>query len=230
MRYWTLVHNRILLDEAIVLKQTEPEYNLSFTAASLRTELARIIASSYMDVGNWTEVKDRVLKSNALQYRSISSAVRVERELRQRLQRLTHDQIVLLVRGNADDRGAIAWLSALKKIRLAYDFAAEVLREKLASHDRALRLSDYEIFVEGKSLIHRELNELSATSKRKTRQVLLLMLSEAGLLTEGTDLGTIQRPVLSCEVVRSIVLDSPHWLTGFLLPDSEIQEAIIRYK
>lgn len=122
-----LVHSRILLDETFVLTQTEPEYNLSFTAASLRTELARIVASSYMDIGNWTEVKDRVLKSNALQYRSISSAVRVERELRQRLQRLTHDQIILLVRGNADDRGAIAWLSALKKIRLAYDFATDTV-------------------------------------------------------------------------------------------------------
>lgn len=210
--------------------QIEPEYNLSFTAASLRTELARIIACSYLDLGNWTVVKDHVLKSNALQYRSSSSAIRVERELRQRLQRLTHDQIALLVRGNADDRAAITWLSALKKIRFAYDFVVEVLREKLASHDRALRLSDYEVFVEGKSLTHRELRQLSDTSKRKTRQVLLLMLSEAGLLTEGTDLGIIQRPVLSREVVRSIVLDGPHWLTGFLLPDSEIQEAIIRYK
>lgn len=208
----------------------DPEYNLSFTAASLRIELARIIAEVYLDVGDWGEVKKRILRSNALQYKSTGSAIRVERELRQRLQMLTQEQIALLAHGNADDRAAIAWLSAQKKIQFAYEFAAEVLREKHVSHDPALRLSDYEVFVESKSSIHRELSQLSSTSKRKIRQVLLLMLGEAGLLSEGGDLGNIHRPVLSSEALQSIVRDSTHWLAGFLLSDSEIQEAIIRYK
>ena len=207
----------------------DPEFNLSFTAASLRTELARIIAALYLELGDWGEVKRRVLKSNALQYRSVGSAIRVERELRQRLEMLTLDQITLLAQGNADDRAAIAWLSAQKKIPFAYEFAAEVLREKYNSRDLALRLSDYEVFVEGKSSIHRELSQLSETSRRKIRQVLLLMLGEAGLLSQGEDLGNIHRPVLSSEVARSIVRDSADWLSGFLLSDTEIRETIIRF-
>jgi Putative inner membrane protein (DUF1819) len=215
------------MHETTLRMRIQPDYNLSFTAASLRIELARIIAGLYVELGSWSAVKTRVLESNALQSRNARSAVRMERELRQRLEKLTHDQLMLLATGNADDRAAMAWLSAQKKIPFAYDFVAEVLREKLANHDPILRLSDYEAFLETKSFVHKELTRTSPTSKRKIRQVLLLMLTEAGLLTDGRDLGMIQRPVLSAQVTRSIVVDSPHWLAGFLLSSSEIQESII---
>ena len=198
------------------------DYNLSFTAASLRPELARLVAECYLELGNWDRVKEQILRSNMLQSRSTSSAIRMERELRQRLQLLTQDEIALLTGGNADDRAAMAWLATLKHSQFVFEFATEVLREKLAIRDQVLRRSDYEAFVEGKSLIHGSLNQLKASSKSKIRQVLMLMLSEAGLLGNGASLGTIQRPVLSSEGLRAIDADSRHWLSGFLFPDSEI--------
>jgi hypothetical protein len=197
-------------------------YNLSFTASSLRPELARIVAECYLTVGSWDRTKEQILRSNALQCRSSSSAIRLERELRQRLEKLTADEMALLVGANADDRVAMAWLATLKHVQYAYDFATEVLREKLTIHDRVLRPSDYEAFVEGKSLIHRTLNQLKPSSKSKIRQVLMLMLSEAGLLGKGSALGTIQRPALSAAVLRAIKADSGRWLAGFLFSDSEI--------
>jgi hypothetical protein len=48
------------------------------------------------------------------------------------------------------------------------------------------------------------------------------MLREAGLLGAGDALGTIRRPVLSPAVLRVINADSPRWLAGFLVPDTEI--------
>jgi len=200
----------------------QAEYNLSFTAASLRPELARIVAECYLKLGSWDLTKDHVLRSNALQCRSTSSAVRLERELRRRLMRLTEDELAILAGENADDRAAIAWLATLKHTPLAFEFATEVLREKLAMHDRVLRRSDYEAFLDSKSLIHSGLNHLKASSRSKIKQVLLLMLSEAGLLSVGTALGTIQRPVLSSAVLRAIKADRPRWLAGFLFSDAEI--------
>jgi hypothetical protein len=197
-------------------------YNLSFTAASLRPELARTVAECYLEVGDWDLAKERVLSSNALQCRTASGAERQERELRQRLQRLTAEQMSLLAAATAEDRAAMAWLAALKHISFAFDFASEVLREKLAAQDPILRLSDYETYVDHKSVAHPELTRLSSVSKSKIRQVLLRMLREAGLLGAGGALGTIQRPVLSPGVVRAVVADSPHWLAGFLVPDTEI--------
>jgi hypothetical protein len=197
-------------------------YNLSFTAASLRPELVRIIAERYLAAGDWDLAKDQILSSNSLQCRSRSSAIRLERELRQRLATLTHDQIILVARATAEDRAAVAWLAACKHIRFAFDFAAEVLRDKLALHDPVLRHSDYEAYVENKSVSHPEIGQLTTSSKGKVRQVLLRMLAEAGLLTEGAALGTIQRPALSPAVSRAVTADSPRWLAGFLVPDTEI--------
>src|SRR4051812_1833353 len=106
-------------------------YKLGFTAASLRPELARIVAEYYLETGDWDVAKEHILSSNALQSRSTSSAVRLEGELRQRLRTLTHDQIVLLAHSTAEDRAAVAWLATIKHICFAFEFAAEVLREKL---------------------------------------------------------------------------------------------------
>jgi hypothetical protein len=200
----------------------QAEYNLSFTAASLRPELARIVAECYLTAGSWDKAKEQILRFNALQCRSTTSAIRLERELRQRLKRLSPAEIALLAGANADDRVAIAWLATLKHTQFAFDFATEVLREKLTIHDQVLRPSDYEAFVESKSLTHKSLNQLKTSSKSKIRQVLMLMLSEAGLLGKGTALGTIQRPVLSSGVLRAIKADSRRWLAGFLFSDAEI--------
>ena len=197
-------------------------YNLSFTAASLRPELARIVAECFLATGDWNLAKERILSSNALQCRSAASAIRLERELRQRLGTLTHNQLILVAQATAEDRAALAWLAACKHIQFAFEFAAEVLRDKLAAHDPVLRPSDYEAYVENKGLSHPELARLTSSSKNKVRQVLLRMLAEAGLLAAGSAMGTIQRPVLSPAVVRVVTSDRPDWLAGFLVPDTEI--------
>ena len=196
-------------------------YHLSFTAASLRPELARIVAECFLTVGDWALVKERILATNALQCRSASSAVRLELEMRQRLETLTHAQMILLTQATVEDRTAMAWLAACKRSRFAFEFAAEVLRDKLAAHDAVLRPSDYEGYVENKCLPHPELAGLKPTSKIKIRQVLLKMLVEAGLVAKSTAF-TIHRPALSPAVVRVITADSPHWLAAFLVPDLEI--------
>lgn len=197
-------------------------YNLAFTAASLRPDLARVVAECYLKTEDWDLAKANVLSSNALQCRSASSAVRLERELRQRLGKLTREEITLLAQGNADDRAAMAWLAALKHINFVFEFSAEVLREKLATHDPVLRHSDYETYVDHKSISRPELVQLATSSKNKIQQVLLRMLTEAGLLDTGAGMGTIKRPVVSPAVLHAVREDNPQWLAGFLVPDDEI--------
>jgi hypothetical protein len=204
-------------------KQLGASYNLGFTAASLRPELVRIVAECYLEVGHWKIAKKRILDSNALQCRSANSAIRQERELRRRLESLTHDQLQLVAKATAEDRAAISWLAVCKHIPFAFEFAAEVLREKLATHDPLLRHSDYESYFDNKASFHPELARLTPASKNKIRQVLLRMLTGAGLLVDGAGLGTIQRPALSPAVVGVINSDDPKWLAGFLVPVSEIQ-------
>jgi hypothetical protein len=198
-------------------------YNLGFTAASLRPELARILADAYLAAGDWEIAKERVLASNALQCRSFASAVRLERELRQRLERLTNEELKLMANSAGDGRNAVAWLAAVKHIQFAYEFASEMLRAKVEAHDPVLRRSDYESFLAAKAVVHPELRNLADSSRAKLKQVLLRMLTEAGLLVPGPALGTITRGILPHAVYQAIVEDNPLWLAGFLVPDDEIR-------
>lgn len=204
------------------LMAPEHPVSFSFTAASLRPELVRIIAEAYVQTGSWELAKAKVLATNSLQCRSASSALRLERELRQRLEALTDEQINFLVSATAEDRAAIAWLAACKRICFVFDFAAETLREKLTMRDPVLRPSDYEAFFESKRHVYPELAQLTPASQSKVRQVLRRMLAEVGLVVPGEAWGTVQRPALSPAVVRLITSDDAQWLAAFLVSESEI--------
>lgn len=199
-----------------------PRYCLSFTAASLRPELAAVIARIHLEEGDWKRTKAAVLERNALQARTSSSGKRLESELRQRLQTLTPAQLKLLAKGSRDDRTAMAWLAVLKRIQLALEVVKEVLSEKFSGIDLVLRRSDLTDFYESCERRHPELQALSPSSQQKIRSTLLHMLREAGLL-EGKasgdgSLGTVQRPVLTSQAQGLVASDDAGLLMGFLQP------------
>ena len=196
-------------------------YCLSFTAASLRPELAAVIAGIHLEQqGDWGRTKVAVLDRNALQARSASTAKRLESELRQRLLTLTATQLELLAKGANNERIAMTWLAALKRIQLAFDVVVEVLAEKMAGMDPVLRRSDMVAFYEVQERIHPELAKVTPSSQQKIRSTLLNMLREAGLLAgqagKGGVLGTVQRPLLSPDLQELIAADDPIFLAGFL--------------
>jgi hypothetical protein len=197
-------------------------YSFSFTAASLRPEIVGTMFEHFSRRGSWEETKKDILSSNALQARSPASAIRMEREIRQRLQTLTPEQLDMIAGSTADVRTCLAWLGAVKHSAFLFEFPAEVLRSKWEHHEAVLRASDYERFIDEKALHHPELAKLSPLSSAKIRRVLLLMLREVGLLIAGSDLGTILRPPLPPAVEESIRADDPKWLAAFLFSDFEI--------
>lgn len=198
-------------------------YNLTFTAASLRPELARIVAEIHLENGSYWEVtKKKVLADNSLQARTSASAVRMEREFRQRLQRLTPRQLELLTTAPTESRMAVAWLAAMKHSAFIFEFASEVLRTKLESHDAVFRHSDYENFYQTKSMEHPELVSLQPATQTKVQRVLKTMLREVGILDQGTQNGSLRRPYVEQDVIDAIIADDRRWLAGFLVPDYEI--------
>lgn len=200
-------------------------YCLSFTAASLRPELATVIAQVHLEQGDWRKTKTAVLERNALQARSASTARRLESELRQRLQTLTAAQLELLARGTSDDRTAMTWLAAFKRIQLAFDVVQGVLAEKLTEMDPVLRRSDMVAFYETQACQHPELDQVAPSSQQKIRSTLLHMLRDAGLLAgkagKGGKLGMVQRPSLSSQARLVVLDDDPELLSGFLLSQGQ---------
>ncbi|RYD29166.1 MAG: DUF1819 family protein [Verrucomicrobiaceae bacterium] len=197
-------------------------YSLSLTAASLRAEMMRLQAALYLETEDWERVKREVLSTNAFQCRTTGSLIRLERELRTRIQHLTLPQIRLLADSTWEARTAMAWLAACKHMEFVRAFATDVLRGKLEIHDPVLRLSDYRAYVEDQAAIHPALERLTPASREKIRQRLLFMLGEAGLLIKGEGLGRISRPAMPPSVMAAIREDHPRWLACFLVPDSEI--------
>ncbi len=206
----------------MTLSDTKNTYSLSFTALSLRPELARIVAELYLQEDDWETTRVRVLTSNALQLRNAKSTLRVESEIRQRLSTLTPEQIQLLAHATAEDRTAMAWLAVCKHIPFVRDFVVETARDKLEIQDPVLRPSDYESFVQKQATLHPKLTALTALSKDKIRQVLFSMLKEAGLLLKNEKSWIFQRPVLSLAVQGVVKADDIRWLAIFLVPEHEI--------
>lgn len=197
-------------------------YRLSFTSVSLRPDLARIAADAYLACGTWASARQQVLTDNAFQSRTKTSLQRMEREIRLRLKCLTKDQLTLLSGGTTEERAAMAWLAATKYAALVQEFAADVLRSKLADFDSVLRPSDYNNFITDRLPSHPELGKLTESSSRKVRNVLLLMLMEAGIIREENGERLITRPMQTQRVIDSIVADDAQFLVGFLWSDEEI--------
>lgn len=201
---------------------TRNDSHFSFTAASLRPELCALVAECRLRLEDWQAAKSAVLSKNILQCRSAASGVRLERELRQRLQYLTPDQLQVLATSHSEDRAHMAWLAAVKRYRFLLDFAASVLRAKLEIHDPILRASEYNAYMGSQIATLPGLGKLKPSSLTKIRTVMLLMLREAGLLLPGEDLGCIKRPLLSPQLVTTLRAEHPTFLAAFLVPDSEI--------
>ena len=197
-------------------------YPLGFASLALRPELARIVADAFRTHGDWTTTTRHVLSTNALQARTASTAKRVERELRRRIQSLTRPQLELLASAPLDTCSALAWLAVLKTTPFILAFTANVLRDKLDASDPVLRPSDYEHFFASQAIAHPALQQRTPQTKVKIRSVLFSMLREVGILVPLAKEEAVQRPPLPEEVRNGIVKDNPRWLAGFLVSDAEL--------
>jgi hypothetical protein len=158
-------------------------YRLSFSVGGLYLQSAPIAAQLYLDLGNWAAVRAALDADNLLQARTVSSAKRLGRELVQRLEELTEDELALLTYANAEECAQLMWVAACRRYDLVAEFAEEVLHERFLLMAPDVTTEHFEAFVRGKSLWHPELDELEESTLRKLRATLFLMMREAGLVT-----------------------------------------------
>lgn len=203
-------------------------YSVGFTAASLRPELLRAIVEIRAQESSWKDTKARVLAENVLQSRSPNSAIRIERELRARLQKLSDSQLAQFQHSTRDIQTQLAWLAAVKNSSFLFEFASGALRSKMEVYDPTLRDSDWERFLDEQKTHHPEIGEFSSTTLGKMKRVVLAMLRGVGILQVGPMLGILHRPVLSPEFEKSTREDNPKWLAAFLVPDVEIHHSLQR--
>jgi len=182
------------------------KYKLSFTAASLSIMDSVHIAEIYLKNRDWTLTKQVVKGGNVLQSRTNSRTIRVVRELIQRLELLTDNQLELLTGGSPAEQKYLLWFAACRTYTLIKEFAVEVLHEKYLSRSLTLTDLDYDAFFNRKADWNEELNQITTSTRKKIRQVLLLMAKEAELLSDDNQ---ILRAMLSNRLVEVLRPEAP---------------------
>lgn len=204
------------------------KYLLSYTAVSLQAYETETIANLYRETFDWNIVAKSVIDDNALQKGTIATRKREFIELKKRLQTLTEEQLAYYEDASSSDIKNLTMLSCFKLYNFIFDFAVEVMRNKLLLFDFQLINSDYESFYDSKRIAYDNLNTISEASQYKLKQVMFKMFEQADFI-DNIKNKNIQKPYLSEKLIKLIVQDNPKYLGAFLYSDYEINENIKRY-
>ena len=126
-------------------------YSMSFTTCALLPHKSQLLAAMFADLGDWGAVRAQVLAENLLQMRTRSSSERIFSELRSRLEQFTDDQFDTFLNAAPPETGYLLWLAFCKRYRFVYDFAVDVLQEKIQTLQFELTYDDYDIFFYNKA-------------------------------------------------------------------------------
>ena len=181
-------------------------YALSFTTGALLMREAAIAAPLYLRDRDWSKVRAVIEQDNLLQTRTVASGQRLTREVAQRLEVLSDNELEVLIDATATERGHLLWAAACRRYDLIGEFAEEVLRERFLLLAASLDHDDFDSFIRTKALWHEELADLKDSTLRKLRSNVFRMLVEAGLLSDD---GRIQQAVLSERVTDVLVARTP---------------------
>jgi hypothetical protein len=201
----------------------DTKYSVSFARRALLYQESLKLAELYLELGDWSTVRQNVLASNLLQARTSSTSKKLCTELISRLKTLTVDELAVLTDGTREEQCYVLWLAVCKRYRFVFDLAVEVLREKYLRLDLELTKDDYDRFFNDKAEWHEEMANLSEESRKKVRQTVFQLLRESGLLTRKN---TINPPLLSSRFVEAVCRDSREYLSLFPVSDADVRALV----
>jgi hypothetical protein len=198
----------------------DQRYRLSFTTGGLFIAETPGIVQIYLELGDWKKARDVVRETNLLQVRTSAASLRISKEVVARLECLTREELEELVHLNLRDLGYLLWVAVCRRYAFIRDFATEVVREHYLVLRRHLPLSDFDAFLNSKSLWHEELDAIAPSTSKKLRQNLFRMLREANLVDENLQ---IQTAMVSPRLAQMLSMKSIGELQIFPVTDNDIQ-------
>ncbi|WP_285728095.1 DUF1819 family protein [Psychromicrobium xiongbiense] len=186
----------------MVADHPRSRYALSFTSGGLLAREGEAVAEIYLATRDWSVTRARVMETNVLQARTVSSSERLGRETIQRISVLSDKELELLTEASYTEQRHLMWAAACRRYDIIGDFAEEVLRERFLLMTPTLSIDDVERFLTGKSLWHPELDEVKPSTRQKLRRALFQMLREAGLRTSNGDILPVALSTPVAELLR----------------------------
>jgi len=195
------------------------QYSASFTAGALmRSETERII-QAVNEGASLDQLDPDVLNVDSRRGR--------QRKMEEVVKRLQHTDPRIwegFLSLSADAQSITLYYACLKTYRLVFDFHMDVVLPRWQAMERTIGPHDARRFLERRADGHPEIDGWSTSTWEKVRQVLLKMLTEAGLLQDGT----LVAPRLQSSVWKRFVLVGDLWFLEAALLNERSRESITR--
>ena len=159
-------------------------YCLSMSGSAVRRPETLATARIYLDLHDWTKVRQSVVEENLYQLNAESSRKRVAGEIIKRLRTLSDKEIRFLVNSYLDDQSAMLWVAVCRTYQFVSGLSATVLRDRYESGIPAYTEGAYETFFAQEAEIHPELARLTEAGRKKMRSQIFRMLVECDLVSE----------------------------------------------
>jgi hypothetical protein len=196
-----------------MLKPNPLEENASFkeftgelVAGSLLLAESRKIARLLLEGADKDTWYRAIIVENILQKRSPATAKRQARLIRHRLESMTPGLWGMVADGNADVTIQALLAAAIKHSRLLGDFLDQVVRQHIMSFDFRLSVKDWTDYLESCGHLDTNVREWAESTRRKLREVVFRILSEARYLDSTRSLKLT--PVVIVDEVRRYLLEN----------------------
>lgn len=154
-------------------------YNAELSAGSLMLPESRKIAGFLLTRPTPQEWNQALRIDNLLQKRAPSTALRLSRLIRNRLEPMPEEALRLINQGEAEVATQMLLIAAIKHSRLMGDFMREVLKEHIRTFQTSLSRKDWEYYFLECTQRDPAVSFWSESTRAKLFQVILRILKEA---------------------------------------------------
>lgn len=158
------------------------KYDSDLIGGSLLVRESRVIAELLLVNADEAEWKRAIQEENRLQKRSLASAKRQARALRQRLERLDRPFWRALRDGDDELATQIAFVASLERNLLLMEFIETVVRDAFILRAEKLAQYQWTDFLEDRAQRDPAIEDWTESSKKKMGQVAFRILAEVGML------------------------------------------------
>ncbi len=160
----------------------KPQYKGDIVAGSLLVKESRKVADLLIQGYRDKALIEEILQDNILQKRSLVTARRQTRLIRDRLLPFDQDFWLMVRDATHEQTTQVLLCAAIKHSRLLGDFIRQVIHTQITIYKTSVSTRDWDQFFEQCELAQPSLAAWSASTRTKIRQVIFRMLAEAKII------------------------------------------------
>ena len=164
------------------------KYRLSFGTGNAYINESNMILKKYLENKDWRETEKYSIENNILQTNTLSSEKRIFREISLRLRSLSLEEQEFFIRSNYVDQSILIWISICRTYKFIGDFASMIISEKFDTYQLELNHNDFNYFYEQQKVLHKELNLLKDSTRKKLRQVIFRIMKDLNMLSQTNEI------------------------------------------